>query len=299
MITSYVLTLIGDANGAPLEQDHVARVCQDLAAPTRLGWLAEDEACDIFFDSERTAAQITSQARDVLSGLAFDAVCTPAKGRKKKLLISDMDSTVIKQECIDELGEAHGVGPQVRELTAAGIRGDIGFSSALRQRMALMKGMEHKLLEGVYQTRISLTPGARTLVQTMRSHGAYCILVSGGFTFFTSRICQRIGFHHHLGNELVFEDERLTGKVREPILGRSAKLNTMNQLCAEKDLGVGDVLAVGDGANDILMIQAAGLGVAFHGSDALKKQANATIDHGNLAALLYIQGFKKTQFVFA
>jgi phosphoserine phosphatase len=197
------------------------------------------------------------------------------------------------------LGDAIGVGSQIREITVAVVNGDISFSDALRKRLALMIGMERRLLKSVYEERISLKAGARTLVQTMRHHGAFCILVSGGFSFFTRRIAERIGFHDHQGNELAFEDGKLTGKVLEPILGRSAKLNTLRSLCDEKGLEPSDVLAVGDGANDIKMIEAAGLGVAFHGSDSLRKQANARIDHGDLTALLYIQGFRKSEFVLS
>ncbi len=296
---SYVLTLIGNLNSAPLEAVHIERVCQALALSGKEEWLAEGEACDVFIDSPLTAAGITGQARDALSGTTIDAVCTPASGRRKKLLISDMDSTLINQECIDELGDAIGAGSRIREITTAVVRGDIGFSDALRQRMALMKGMDRALLESVYEDRITLQAGARTLVQTMRHHGAFCILVSGGFSFFTCRIAERIGFHDHQGNILLFEDDKLTGEVLEPILGQSAKLDTLIAKCDEKGLEPSQVLAVGDGANDIKMIKAAGLGVAFHGSGSLKDEANACIDHGDLTALLYIQGFRKSQFVLS
>ncbi len=298
-MTSHVLTLIGNARTAPLEPVHIERVCQRLATTGQTDWLGQREACDVFFESPLSAVDLAHEARDALSETTIDAVCTSLKGRKKKLLISDMDSTVINQECIDELGDAIGLGPQIREITAAVINGDISFSDALRKRMALMKGMERSLLESVYEERISLQSGARIFVQTMRRHGAFCILVSGGFSFFTRRIAERIGFHDHQGNELVFKDGKLTGQVQEPIFGRSAKLNALTRLCDEKGLEPSDVLAVGDGANDIKMIKAAGLGVAFHGSDSLKKQANACIDHGDLTALLYIQGFRKSQFVLS
>ena len=165
--------------------------------------------------------------------------------------------------------------------------------------MALMKGMEHSLLESVYEERITLKAGARTLVRTMRHHGAFCILVSGGFDFFTRRIAERIGFDDHQGNKLDFKDGKLTGAALEPILGRSAKLTTLRRLCDDKGLAPADVLAVGDGANDIKMIEAAGLGVAFHGVERLREQANACIDQGDLTALLYIQGFRKSEFVFS
>ncbi len=298
-MTSHVLTLIGNTATAPLEPVDIERVCRRLATTGEADWLAEREACDLFIESSLSAVEIAERARDALSGTAIDAVCTAVEGRRKKLLVSDMDSTVIDQECIDELGDAIGIGSRIREITAAVVNGDMSFSDALRKRMVLMKGMERGLLESVYVERISLKAGARTLVQTMRRHGAFCILVSGGFTFFTRRIAERIGFHDHRGNQLAFEDGKLTGQVLEPILGRSAKLNTLTRLCVEKGLEPSDVLAVGDGANDIKMIEAAGLGVAFHGSDRLKKRASACIDHGDLTALLYIQGFRKSEFVLS
>ena len=296
---SYVLTLIGNMASMPLESVHVERVYRRLATTGETDWLAEREACDLFIDSPLSAVEVAEQARDALSGTAIDTVCTSIEGRRRKLLISDMDSTVIDQECIDELGDAIGVGSQIREITAAVVNGDISFSDALRKRLALMIGMDRRLLKSVYEERISLKAGARTLVQTMRHHGAFCILVSGGFSYFTRRIAERIGFHDHQGNELAFADGKLTGQVLEPILGRSAKLNTLRSLCDEKGLEPSDVLAVGDGANDIKMIEAAGLGVAFHGSDSLKERASACIDHGDLTALLYIQGFRKSEFVLS
>ncbi len=303
-MTSYALTLIGNMESGPLEPVHIERVCQRLATAGEVDWgetdwLAEREACDLVIESPLSATEIAEQARDALSGTVFDAVCSSTEGRRRKLLISDMDSTVIDQECINELGDAIGVGSRIREITAAVIAGDIGFSDALRKRLALMKGMERGLLNSVYEERISLKAGARTLVQTMRRHGAFCILVSGGFSFFTRRIAERIGFDDNQGNELTFVDEKLTGEAQEPILGRSAKLETLTKLCDEKGLKPAQVLAVGDGANDIEMIQAAGLGVAFHGCNSLKQRANACIDHGDLTALLYIQGFRKSEFVLS
>ena len=296
---SFVLTLIGSSNSMPLEPGHIARVRQCLGTVGKEDWLAENEACDLFIDSAQSASGIADQARAALSGTPLDIVCTSTERRQKKLLVTDMDSTVIDQECIDELGDVIGLGTQIREITAAVVNGDLSFSDALRERMALMRGTRRTVLESVYEKRITLKAGARTLVQTMRSHGAYCVLVSGGFSFFTSRIAERIGFHDHQGNEAVFKDGKLTGEVQEPILGRSAKLNALMKLCEEKGLAPCDVLAAGDGANDIKMIKAAGLGVAFHGSDSLKDEANASIDHGDLTALLYVQGFRKSQFVLS
>ncbi len=298
-MTSHALTLIGNTASEPLEPVHIERVCQRLATTGEVSWLAPREACDLFIESPRSAIDLAEGAREALTGTAIDAVCTSTERRRKRLLVSDMDATVIDQECIDELGDAIGVGPRIREITAAVVNGKISFSDALRKRLALMKGMEHSLLERVYEERISVKSGARTFVQTMRRHGAFCILVSGGFSYFTRRVAERIGFHDHQGNQLEFEDGKLTGRVLEPVLGRSAKLNTLNKLCGEKGLEPSDVLAVGDGANDIKMIEAAGLGVAFHGSDSLRTRASACIDHGDLTALLYIQGFRKSEFVLS
>ena len=295
-MTSYVLTLIAKADSTDLEPDHIDRVFRHLATPGETDWLAEKQACDLFIESPLSAPDIAAQAQESLKGTTIDAVCTSIRGRRKKLLISDMDSTIIDQECIDELGDAIGRGSQIREITTAVVRGDMGFSDALRKRMALMRGMNHDLLERIYEDRISLKAGARTLVQTMRRHGAYCILVSGSFSFFTHRIAERVGFHDHQGNELVFEHGKLTGEVLEPILGRSAKQETLRRLCDDRGLELSDVLAVGDGANDIEMIAVAGLGVSFHGAESLRNQANACIDHGDLTALLYIQGFRRSEF---
>ena len=298
-MTSYALTLVGNANSSPLEPDHIERAFQCLGLPGETDWLAEGEACDLLFNSRLSAEDITKKARDALAGCSIDTVCTPIEGRRKKLLISDMDSTMVDQECIDELADAIGLGSQIRAITASVIQGNISFPEALRKRLELMKGMEITVLENVYEQRISLKSGARTLVQTMRHHGAFCILVSGGFTYFTSRIAARLGFHDHLGNELIFNHGKLTGEVKNPILGRSAKLNALLTLCDEKGFKPFDVLAVGDGANDIKMIEAAGLGVAFNDDSAsLLHHANARIDYADLTAILYIQGFRKSEFVF-
>jgi len=295
-MTSYALTLIGNPKSAPLHPDHIEQVLQCLKLQARTDWLAEEEACDLLIDSSLSAEVITAKARTVLAEAPIDIACTPIEDRRKKLLISDMDSTVINQECIDELADAIGIGTEIRDITASVIKGNISFPDALRKRLRLMKGMEEKELERVYQQRITLKAGASILVQTMRHHGAFCILVSGGFTYFTSRIAARLGFHQHQGNELIFNHGKLTGKARDPILGRSAKLDILTACCREKGLTLSDVVAVGDGANDIEMIQAAGLGVAFHDSGSLRNQSNASIEHGDLTALLYMQGFRKSEF---
>ena len=296
-MTSYALTLIGNAHSFPLSTLHIELVhqCLDLQAET--DWLEINEACDLLFDSHLSAKAITGLALKALSGYAIDAVCVPIIGRRKKLLISDMDSTIINQECIDELADVLGVGSKIRAITESVVQGNIGFAEGLRKRLALMKGMEDTLLEHVYEQRITLKKGAGTLVQTMRRQGAFCILVSGGFTYFTSRIATRLGFDDHQGNELIFKNGKLTGEVQDPILDKSAKLHTLMTLCDKKGLTPADVLAVGDGANDRKMIQAAGLGVAFHDAGSLSEQSNARIEYADLTALLYMQGYRKSEFV--
>jgi len=296
-MTSFVLTLIGNADSRPVETAHIEQVYRCLGLSGETDWLAEREACDLYIDSQYSTSAITDMTRDALGGSNIDVACTPAEGRRKKMLISDMDSTVINQECIDELADAMGKGRQISAITESVIRGDINFSEALRKRLRLMAGMEEVLLQTVYEQRISLKAGARTLVQTMRHHGAFCILVSGGFTFFTRRIADALGFHDHQGNELIFSDGKLTGDVQDPILGRTAKQNSLMALCKEKNIAPSEVLAVGDGANDINMIQTAGLGVAFHDSGSLREAANANIGYGDLTALLFIQGYRKSEFI--
>jgi len=306
-MTSFVITLIGNAESAPLGSEHVDRVWHNLALNSQNGlpkglkeqWLAENEACDLFFESSLGAAELTKLARHALFGLAIDVACTQVAGRRKKLLVADMDSTMIEQECINEVGDAIGQGAKIREITASVISGTMGFSEALRERMLLLKGVELSLLEKTYNERISIKKGARTLVCTMRKNGAYCILVSGGFSFFTSRIAQRLGFHEQWANELVIKNGKLTGEVKEPILGRSAKLTTLLKLCETQNIAPFDVLAVGDGANDIKMIKAAGMGVAFCGASSLRACSNVCINHADLSALLYIQGFKRSEFVLS
>jgi len=300
-MTSYVLTIIGNADSAPLEPFCIKNITRNLegivSTPIKIDWLAEYEACDFYLQTDLSAPEITKLCRAVSPSMPIDIVCLPALGRRKKLLISDMDSTVINQECIDELGNMVGIGEQIREITTMVVNGEITFPDALRKRVALMKGMKQEVLDRVYRDRISLMPGGRTLVQTMRHHGAYCILVSGGFTYFTKKISARLGFHDHQANSLVFKDGKLTEEVQDPILGRTAKLTILKTLCKDKELTPFDVIAVGDGANDIEMIEAAGLGVAYHGADRLKECANAWVDYGDLTALLYMQGFRKSDFI--
>ena len=298
-MTSHVLTLIAEPDAAPLEADHVDRVRARLPDAREPDWLAQGEACDLPIDLAGPPQEIVEVARNALGGLAVEIACLPAAGRRKRLLLSDMDSTVIDQECIDELGALAGIGEEIAAITTQVVRGDISFADALNRRVALLRGQKSDLLEQAYRTRITLKPGARTLVQTMRANGAHCVLVSGGFTYFTGRIAARLGFHEHLGNELLFANGLITGKVREPVLGRGAKREAMDRLCRDRGLDRRDVLAVGDGANDIEMLLAAGLGIAFHAGPAVREAANACIHRADLTALLYLQGYRKAEFVTA
>ena len=303
-MTSHVLTLIGAPDGPPLEAGHIARVRARLPDAQEPDWLAEGEACDLPIDvagspREGPVQEIVETARNALGGSAIDIACLPAAGRRKRLLLSDMDSTVIDQECIDELAALAGIGSEISAITTQVIRGDISFEDALNRRVALLRGQKSDLLEQAYKTRITLKPGARTLVQTMRANGAYCVLVSGGFTYFTGRIAGRLGFHEHMGNELLFENGLVSGKVREPVLGRGAKRVALDRLCRDRGLDCSDVLAVGDGANDIEMLRAAGLGVALHAAPAVRDAAGACVDRADLTALLYLQGYRKSEFVTA
>jgi phosphoserine phosphatase len=226
-------------------------------------------------------------------------VVQPRALRRKKLFLADMDSTMIDQECIDELADFAGLKAHVAGITERAMRGDIEFEPALRERVALLRGLPVSAIHEVLKTRITATPGGRELVMTMRAHGAYTCLISGGFTLFTRAVAAEIGFQENRANELLTGDGKLTGEVREPILGRAAKLATLIELREAFDLDDIDTLVIGDGANDLGMIEAAGLGVAYHAKPAVAAAAAARIDHGDLTALLYAQGYRRDEFVDA
>jgi phosphoserine phosphatase len=207
-----------------------------------------------------------------------------------------MDSTIIQQECIDEIADFAGVKPVVAAITERAMRGELDFASALRERLSLLRGLPVSDLQRVADERLALMPGARTLVRTMKTHGAYCALVSGGFTFFTAIVARMVGFDAHFANTLETADGRLTGRVVEPILGREAKLAALQALAVEHGIQGPETLAVGDGANDLAMVKAAGLGVAFHAKPLVAAEADAAITHGDLTALLYLQGYRREEF---
>jgi phosphoserine phosphatase len=230
-----------------------------------------------------------------LEGVDVNAV--PARGRRKRILIADMDSTMIPVECIDEVADFAGVKPQVSAITERAMAGELDFEGSLRARVALMAGLPEGQLAHVYAERVRLNPGARVLVRTMAEHGAHTALISGGFTYFAERVAAAAGFAEHRANRLLFADGRLTGKVAEPILGRAAKLEALVALAARLGVTAAEVIAVGDGANDLDMIEAAGLGVAFHAKPALAARAGAVIRHADLTALLHLQGHAEDEFV--
>ncbi|MCG6121322.1 MAG: phosphoserine phosphatase SerB [Microvirga sp.] len=232
-----------------------------------------------------------------LDGAPVDVVVQPAEGRRKKLFLADMDSTMIAQECIDELADFVGLKAEVSAITERAMRGELPFEPALRERVALLKGLPLSVIDEIIDTRLTLMPGGRALVATMRANGAYAALVSGGFTVFTGPIAAKIGFDEHRSNRLVIADEKLAGLVEEPIVGREAKYATLIELRERFGLSEEETLAVGDGANDLAMLGEAGLGVAYHAKPAVAEAAAARVDHGDLTALLYMQGYGREEFV--
>lgn len=298
---SCIATLIAQPGGAAVDSNVIGAAAAFLPRAGAPRWLAEGEACDIPFasasDDKDALAMLALEVRNAFGGLPVDVVCQPEAGRRKKLFLADMDSTMIGQECIDELADLVGMKEHVAAITERAMRGEIAFEPALRERVALLKGLDAQVVAQVIEERITLTNGGRALVRTMRANGAHTALVSGGFTLFTSQIAQAIGFHENRANTLVVEDARFAGVVSEPILGREAKLATLVELREANGLKAEETMAVGDGANDLAMLQEAGLGVAFHAKPAVAAAAHARIDFGDLSALLFAQGYAKSEWV--
>lgn len=262
-----------------------------------LYWLADGVACDIALKDGVSAEIALDRIRAVIGELPVDAAVQIAETRRKKILIADMDSTMIGQECIDELAAEVGLKDKVSDITARAMNGEIAFEPALRERVALLKGLPVEVIAQVIDSRITLTPGGRELVATMRANGHYTALVSGGFTSFTSVVAAMIGFDENRANILESENGVLSGTVREPILGKQAKVDALEEIAARLDLDPSDAIAVGDGANDLGMLFRAGSGVALHAKPSVAAQADIRIDHGDLTALLYLQGYRRTDFV--
>jgi len=293
---SLVATLISNPADPQLDTTVIDAACAVLPSPSQAEWLFDEVAADIRFSSTDDIRTISDRLRAALSKLPVDVVVQPQADRRKKLLLADMDSTMIGQECIDELADFAGLKAHVAAITERAMRGEIAFEPALRERVALLKDLPVTVVDETLKNRITLTPGAVELVRTMRANGAYTCLVSGGFTLFTKRVAELIGFQENRANELRVENGKLTGKVAEPILGREAKLATLVDLRESFDLDNLDTMVVGDGANDLAMIEQAGAGVAYHAKPAVAAAAGMRIDHGDLTALLYIQGYKRSEF---
>lgn len=263
-------------------------------------WLATGEAWELRLVPQADGGKrLRQQAATVLIGLPVDVNIISQEGpqRRKRLLIADMDSTIIEQECIDEIADFAGVREKVSAVTESAMRGELDFAEALTSRVSLLAGLEVEFLDEIIASRISLMPGARALVSTMKAHGAHTALVSGGFTYFTQRIANAVGFDTNQANRLCISDGRLRGTVEPPILGREAKLEALKNQAKTMGIPLSDTLAVGDGANDLAMIQKAGLGVAYRSKPIVAAKAKAAIRHGNLKALLYLQGYTRDEIV--
>ncbi|MBP0445165.1 phosphoserine phosphatase SerB [Roseomonas sp. SSH11] len=294
---SHVLTLI--APPGQISPGMITRIRDALAAlgadPSAPDWLAEGEAVDLPF-SGLDPDQAAAAARAALQAAPVDTIAQPVEGRRKRLLIADMDSTIVTSETLDELAAYAGLKERVAEITRRSMNGELDFSAALRERVAMLKGLALDALEATWR-ETHLMPGARALVRTMSANGAHCALASGGFTFFTGRVAELCGFQSHHSNTLIDDGKVLSGTVAEPIFDRDAKLATLTRLAAEKGLSMSATIAVGDGANDLAMIGAAGLGVAYRAKPVVASAARARVDHADLRALLYAQGYRATEIL--
>lgn len=287
-----VLCLIANPADPALDAAIVAAIQHETGG--EINWLNQRVACEIIAP---TAADPLAIARDRLAGRPADAALVPLANRRKLVLVADMDSTMIEQECIDEIADACGIKAEVAAITERAMNGELDFAQALRTRVALVKGVERRVLDEIRRERITLTPGGRALIQTMKAYGAVTALVSGGFTFFADYYAKRIGFDEAIANILDFDGEQLAGTVSGPIVDKSTKLARLQSLAAERGVEMSQTMAVGDGANDLDMIKAAGMGVALHAKPVVAAEAGIRIDHGDLTALLYLQGFAEEDFV--
>jgi phosphoserine phosphatase len=287
----HVISLIAPPSG--LEPSLVASLQSAWGAVGDAVWLSPDEAAEF---PVKIAPGNLAQVQADLAAMRVDVNVLPAANRRKRLLIADMDSTMIGQECIDELADEAGVGAHVAGITARAMNGELDFEEALLERVSLLKGLAAEVIDRVLNTRITHAAGGRTLVSTMKAHGAHAALVSGGFVQFTSRVAADLGFDETRANTLLTSDGALTGDVARPILGRDAKVQALEEITARLGLGPGDALAVGDGANDLGMIDRAGMGVALHAKPSVAAAAPVRIDHGDLTALLFLQGYHRDDF---
>jgi phosphoserine phosphatase len=295
-----ILTLIAGAGGLdwPRILDIARETLKRLGADLEpVDWLAAERAVDLGvegLDPDQAEAAVRMAVAGDLGGIPLDLVAQPRAGRRKRLLVADMESTIIANEMLNELAEILGLGPSIAEVTRRAMAGEIDFAAALRERVALLRGFPVSALDDA-AGRIRITPGAAELVATMRAAGAYTVLVSGGFRQFTALVRVRLGFDLDIANTLVTMGDRIAGSVAEPVLGRDAKLAALSALAAERSLTLEETLAVGDGANDLAMLEAAGLGVAYHAKPIADEHARHRIRHADLTALLYAQGFRENE----
>jgi phosphoserine phosphatase len=287
----YILTLIAARTATTLSDGTIGRVRDAVNGGTPV-ILSAGEGVDIPVTSIPPDALV----RSALEGAPIDAITTPEADRRKQLLVADMDSTIVTGETLDELADFAGLKQRIAEITARAMNGELDFKAALRERVAMLAGLPLDALQRTWE-RVELTDGARDLVATMRANGAYATLVSGGFTFFTSRVAALCGFHEHRSNTLLDDGAALIGRVAEPILDRDSKCAALSGLATERGLALTDTLAVGDGANDLDMLHAAGLGVAFHAKPIVAAAAHARVDHAGLRALLFAQGYRSGEIV--
>ena len=290
-----VATLVANPSNPVLDRD-IGVAAGKAAGAAEPDWLADGVACDLRLPDGAGADAARTALETVLGDLPVDIVIRPSADRRKTILLADMDSTMIEQECIDELAAEIGVKDRVADITRRAMNGEMEFESALKERVALLKGLDRSAIDSVLENRITLAPGGRELVATMKAHGGYTALVSGGFTAFTGRVGAMLGFDENSANILLESGGVLTGEVAEPILGRQAKVDTLLALADRLKLTPREVIAVGDGANDLGMLGLAGSGVALHAKPAVAAQCDIRIDHGDLTALLYIQGYRKSDF---
>ncbi|SMC57365.1 phosphoserine phosphatase SerB [Rhizobium sp. RU36D] len=294
---AFVATLIANPSN-PVLLPALGEQAAAAVNASGLYWLADGIACDIALPDSSDPALAEQQLRDLLAGQPIDVAVQVAESRRKKFLIADMDSTMIGQECIDELAAEVGLKDKVAAITARAMNGEIAFEPALRERVALLKGLPSSVVGEVIAKRITLTPGGLELIATMKAKGYYTALVSGGFTVFTGPIGKRLGFHEDRANILIEADGKLVGEVAEPILGKQAKVDALIDITSRLGISPEDTIAVGDGANDLGMLQLAGSGVALHAKPVVSAQAKLRLDHADLTGLLYLQGYRKTDFVY-
>jgi phosphoserine phosphatase len=293
---AFVATLVANPSN-PVLRPSLAETAAEQVKAAGLYWLADGVACDIALRDGSDLDAAREKILAVIGDEPIDLAFQEAETRRRKLLIADMDSTMIGQECIDELAAEVGLKDKVATITARAMNGEIAFEPALRERVALLKGLPVSVIDDVIERRITLTPGGRELIATMKAKGYYTALVSGGFTVFTSRIAATLGFDENRANLLLDADGRLTGEVAEPILGKQAKVDALVDICKRLGISPDEAMAVGDGANDLGMLHLSGAGVALHAKPAVAAEARIRIDHGDLTALLYLQGYRKSDFV--